>query len=290
MRITPSTLEKLISRDYTIDSNGGRWARTREHDSLVIDRENGKFFWNKTGKHGNALDWLIKVKGYSYPQSIDILESLNYEYPISTQIKKEPDIVVPELVESFWNTGKYQRGYWYKRGLRDTTIDAYQLGYYNSWFTLPVFIDQKLRNFQLRREEPTKEIRYYYRGIGPTLVNADILNFIDWVVITEGTIDAVLLMQEGIPAVSHTGGANGWNYNWYKYFKRVKKIYYIADNDYAGIQGATRVARMDQNRIKIFQFDTRKEKYDTVDYFRDGGSAEELKKMLPCQSKYLFQM
>ena len=45
---------------------------TREHDSLKIS--NGKWYWFSRGIGGvSALDYLIKVQGYSLPQAVELI-------------------------------------------------------------------------------------------------------------------------------------------------------------------------------------------------------------------------
>ena len=51
---------------------------------------------------------------------------------------------------------------------------------------------------------------------------------------TEGLIDAIILMQNGIPAISKSSGATYWDNDWLPLFKNIKRIYYIEDNDSAG--------------------------------------------------------
>src|SRR5690606_9422114 len=119
--------------------------------------------------------------------------------------------VLPKLVEVFWHNGKLEgnRDYWYHRGFTDQTIDRFQLGWYDGWSTLPIFMDGAFRNFQIRRDIPEKRIKNWYSGVGPLLFNSDILKVSSEVVITEGPTSAIRLVQEGIPCLSHTGGANG---------------------------------------------------------------------------------
>lgn len=50
---------------------------TREHDSLKIS--NGKWYWWSKGIGGvSALDYLIKVKGYSFLEAANMLLGENY--------------------------------------------------------------------------------------------------------------------------------------------------------------------------------------------------------------------
>jgi DNA primase len=286
-----SLLERLIGKEFHITGEG-RWATTEEHDSLVIDRERDIFFWNSKCIFGNAIDWLTKIKGYSYAKAVNSLADVDRVVLLSQIEKKEREevIVYPELVSMFWQDGKNKREYWYNRNLTDETIDNNSLGYHNGWYTLPIFMDG-FKNFQMRRDKPSKRILPYYRGVGPLLVNSDILTYVDEVAITEGPVDALLLTQEGFPTVSHTGGSHGWKKEWYSHFLRQKKIFVVADNDAAGLNGAKKIADLlGQTRVKVLLFEDKPERYDTVDFFRDGGTIDKFKEMLYNNSKYVFEL
>lgn len=288
-----SLLEKLIGNEFHIIGEG-RWAKTEEHDSLVIDRDRDMFFWNSKAIYGNAVDWLTKVKGYSYSKAISSLDSVD-RIVLSSMLEEratnESEPIVPELVDLFWEDGKRERSYWYDRKLTDETIDLYKLGYQNGWYTLPIFVDGIFRNFQMRRDKPTKRILPYYRGVGPLLVNSGILSYTDTIAITEGPVDAILLTQEGFPAVSHTGGSHGWRKEWFKFFMNKESIYVIADNDVAGRDGAKKIAEsLGKYKTKILLFEDKPDRYDTVDFFRDGGTIDKFKEMLYNTSKYEFEI
>ena len=55
-----------------------------------------------------------------------------------------------------------------------------------------------------------------------------------WVVIVEGVLDVILMDQKGIPAVAPFGGGGVWSPDWSKWFRKVKDILIVADNDDAG--------------------------------------------------------
>lgn len=284
-------LENLIAKDYTIvGSEGSKWAKTVEHDSLVIDKEKNVFFWNSRQIVGDALVWLTKVKGYSFAEARKILtEYKDYEatfvYTIKSQKTDEDVVVYPKLVDIFWEQGLQNRNYWYKRLLTDETIDKYRLGYHNGWFTVPVYIDDTFRNFQCRQDVPSKKIRPWYRGVGALLYNSDILHLVSDIIITEGTVDAILLNQLGFPAVSHTMGTN-FDRRWYKYFLKQKNITYIADYDEAGVRTSYKVADiLDKERVKVLTFEGFPEKFDTIDFFREGNTIKEFRKLLKTAKK-----
>ena len=73
--------------------------RTVDHDSLKMS--NGKWFWWSQGFGGyNALDYLIKVRNYSFMDAVEILtgkELANWTPPPKKEEKNEPKVLrLPE--------------------------------------------------------------------------------------------------------------------------------------------------------------------------------------------------
>lgn len=288
-------LQDLIAEDFGYKREGANWGRAEQHSSLVVNEEEQKWYWNSENKGGGPLEYLILVRGYDKKRAQEVLEvrdriSLGFLPP---QVDTHYSTPYEKMVDVFWEAGKENRSYWYKRKLTDRTIDRYRLGFYNGWSTIPLYLNDHLVNFQCRRDEPKKAIRLWYKEEHwqPVLLNVELLNLVDTVFITEGTVDALLLTQEGIPAVAQTAGAVYWSPFWYPYFSRIKKVYYIADNDEAGRKAAARVAQaLGEDRTLIYQFEGKPEKYDSGNYFQDGGNAKDFKAMVEEGSKYLFEI
>lgn len=100
---------------------GGNTYCTREHDSLKIS--NGKWCWFSRGIGGKtALDYLIKVKGYSFIQSMEILTGKVATAP--PVFKKAPvledrKLLLPDQNENNDRVKQYLKG----RGIHDVIID-----------------------------------------------------------------------------------------------------------------------------------------------------------------------
>ena len=285
--MTLAILEKLIESDFGY-SQTGNWGKSRDHSSLVVDRVRSIWFWNSKDLHGDTNDYLRLVRGYTPEQVKDYLK---YGSSTLVAIAEDREVSKPygKLVDFLWENGKADRDYWYRRCLNDGTIDRFRLGFSDGWYTLPIFVDGDFRNFQCRKDLPDKRIRPWYRGHGTLMFNSDILKFVDTVFITEGPVDAILLNQYGYPAVSHTGGATGWMDRWCSFFFRQKEIVYVADNDEAGEAGAVKVAKsLGENRVKILRFRDKSDKYDTVDFFRDGNSKAEFDDRVK-STRYIFE-
>ena len=77
-RYEPNNLKRVTGKVYC----------TREHDSLKIS--NGKWYWWSRGFGGvSALDYLIKVKEYSFVEAVELLTGITADW-------KPPPVPVPK--------------------------------------------------------------------------------------------------------------------------------------------------------------------------------------------------
>jgi len=287
-----SLLESLISEDFILVNSNKRFSKTQQHSSLVLDREKNIFYWNSKNIVGGVYTYLTRVRGYTKAQALEMIKDVEENPYLFTNTKeKEVEEVVQysPLVEIFYEYGKKFRDYWHnKRGYTDATIDEFKLGCTGIWYTIPIFEDGKFVNFQARMDTP-KTIKHWYKGVGPHSFNFSILKLTNWVVITEGPVDAIMLRQNDIPAVSQTGGSGCWNTNWNPLFATKKKIYVVYDNDDAGRFHGIKVASQWGRRAKVYNFEGQRDKYDITDYFKDGGTRESFMSLLEKESKYGFE-
>jgi DNA primase len=287
-------LEKWVEEDFGLSSSTFRWSKSETHSSLVVDKERNLFYWNSQDIKGGPLDYLMRIRGMSFKDATAFLKQFGGGDTIGYTVKefgREDIIVYPKLVNVFWENGKNNREYWYNRTITDETINRFQLGYNNDWYTIPVFMDNALRNIQLRRDLPNKQIKYWYRGTGPILFADDQLKYTTEVFLTEGPTDAIILAQHGIPAVSQTGGSENWLTEWFPYFISQKSIHIVYDNDDAGNKGARTVAKkLGIYRCRIYTFNGLDKGYDPVDFFRDGGTKEQFVNLINEREKYTFEL
>jgi len=283
-------LSTLIEEDYGIRGNG-RWFRSEEHSSLVLDYDKGIFFFNAEGIAGDPLVYLTRIRNLSFEDAKEYLRNLNYTgtHVYTIQSKGKDVVVYPKLVDVFFDLGREKRDYFHRRGLSNDTIDRFQLGWYNDYHMIPFFEDGTFRNFQMRRDMPTKRIKGYYKDVGPLLFNSDILKIVDTVFYAEGPVDAMILSQNGLPAVSSNCGG-GYKPEWYSKFLKAKLIYILFDNDSAGVKEAKRLAKfLGESRCLIYTFsDFDEDAYDPVDYFNDGNTVEGLMDILKKKAKYIY--
>ena len=101
---------------------GGQTYCTREHDSLKINE--GKWYWFSRGFGGyTALDYLIKVKDFTFIQAVERLMEMTAETPSfpfhRKPITKKKKLLLPPLS----NSQERVRGYLMSRGIHPAVIE-----------------------------------------------------------------------------------------------------------------------------------------------------------------------
>jgi len=247
-------LKSLVEKDFDLRYYKG-YAKGIIHDSLVITDDN-LFYWNSLGINGNALDWLIEVKGLPFKEAISKLyEAANPEYkPGELPIERN---IYPKLLDLFFEFGKNHRHYWYEKGYSDATIDRFKLGYTGRCYVIPILFGGELYNFQCKipaNGQSPKKIWSWASGMGLLPFNFDCIEDNSTIFIIESPGDAINVSQLGLPAVSQNGGSNNWNSEFNKYLIGVREIIICYDADKPGFLGSLRLAEKFKDRAKILMW------------------------------------
>ncbi len=132
------------------------------------------------------------------------------------------------------------RTYWHKQGLTNQTIDDYNLGWcpncptfrQSASYTIPVYFKDRLLNIRHRLAdppEPNDKYRPHKSGLPATIFNADMLTeAAPFVVLVEGEVKAMVLSQNGFPAVG-IPGCTSFKPRWVKWFEKIETVYVCLD-------------------------------------------------------------
>ncbi len=145
------------------------------------------------------------------------------------------------------NSG-YVRSHW---GITDDTIDTFRVGYcnacptspYSDSITIPYYWGDSLINLRHRLSSPNGQGKYRPEAAGlPTAIfNANIIKGEDWLVLVEGEFKAMVLQQNGLPAIA-IPGATIFKEKWLKLFSAQQMIYVTLD---PGVEAtAIKIAKM----------------------------------------------
>ena len=134
-----------------------------------------------------------------------------------------------------------------ERGLRVDTIKEFNIGHDTYRFTIPVY-DENGVLVNVRRYNPkarrAQDKMLNIQGHGSARIfRPDLLAKYDKVIITEGEMDAIIAHQNGLPAISCTGGAGTFRTEWGPLFAG-KQVYLCYDCDDAGDKGAVKAAKV----------------------------------------------
>lgn len=212
---------------------------------LYFHAETAQYDCKKCGETGNIVT-LAKHLG-------DSMDSIALSPQKSTTPKKVgKGRISPDLVEQCHEAIPERiRAYLHARGMTDTLIAHYKLGwgqfYGRYWITIPIKNqDGDFSFFKLRLDpdetEKTDKYRFYPAGSTATLFGWDMLKGnTDMVVVCEGEFDCMLLTSIGIPAITSTAGAGTFKEEWITNLKNLKKIHVCFDKDEAGENGAKKL-------------------------------------------------
>jgi len=136
------------------------------------------------------------------------------------------------------------------RGIGIETVKAFKIGLQidkdgGRWLTIPHYEKGRLVNIKSRSLPPTEKTFRRVKGCRSILFNSDAIEeHPEEIFITEGEIDALTLIDQGLKnVVGATGGAGSFDPSWVDQLQTVKKIYLCYDPDEPGQKGAREVAR-----------------------------------------------
>jgi DNA primase len=180
-----------------------------------------------------------------------------------TERKAALDIMATRLDRmAMYHHQMTDRSYWYRQGLSDATIDAYQLGWsprcptYQqspSW-TIPVRFRSKLLNIRhrlIKPPAPGDKYRPEMGGVGNAIFNADLFDQADrnpTVLVVEGEIKSMALTQRGFPAIG-VPGASSFKESWGRWFAPFTEVLVVFDPGAAA--QARRAAAMIGDKAKV---------------------------------------
>ncbi len=128
------------------------------------------------------------------------------------------------------------------RGFGIDIIKKFGLKEKEKYVMIPYIDQYGIIMFYKCRSKYSKKFWYHPKGNSLAIYNYwNLKNYKDYVVICEGEIDCLTLLQSGINAVG-SPGAGLFKESWVKLFSHIGKIYIAFDNDIAGIEGARKLA------------------------------------------------
>ncbi len=141
------SLVDLVGRRVTLKKRGREWVglspfQTEKTPSFTVVPDKGFFHCFSSGEHGDAIGWVMRMEGLSFPEAVEKLAGeVGLEVPRSSpeaQQQAEQRKSIHEVLEIAcrWYqsqlrgaAGAEARDYLSRRGLDDAAIERFRLGY-----------------------------------------------------------------------------------------------------------------------------------------------------------------
>jgi 5S rRNA maturation endonuclease (ribonuclease M5) len=134
-------VEDVIAETFQLHGSG-RYLRTEQHDSLVIDTENQYYAWNSRGETGDVIDWIRERQNVGFRGAVTTLcQRVGLDEPQwgtesaqKAAVRRERYDALTVAAQHFvtqlrGDAGKVARDYCDSRGWTDETIHEARLGY-----------------------------------------------------------------------------------------------------------------------------------------------------------------
>ena len=213
------------------------------------------------GKRGSMRD-LMEFFGDQKPFSKevdleDIIAELNHK---EVEIDEGWDNTLEKIIIKFPEE-RNKAAYLINRGFEDSTLEYFEVGYSETKARLVVPVrneHHKTIGFIGRAISDNIQPKYLYSKGFPrkdVLFNLNNAKKYDWVVVVEGSLDAMMIHQAGIPNVVATLGAAVTTEHCHLLNRYFDKIVCFSDNDHAGyVMRDLLVASCGHKELRIVEY------------------------------------
>lgn len=190
--------------------------------------------------HGDVIALVMVMENLDFIKAIEWLIA-RYDGLDAVEVIAEAEIVrpttpVPYDMLRYWQSlmTAEVRAWYNARGLNDETIARYMLGWDGNNYVTPAWEgkpgESDVFGVAFRKSDGTKPKYFGLRGRNyPILFNRWILEgaIVGYVFI--GQYDVMLAVQDGLAAVTSTGGQLTWLPEWNQYFAHLDRVYVVPD-------------------------------------------------------------
>jgi len=221
--------------------------------SFAFNRNTGQWCCFTGCGKGSAFDFLMQKSGKSFKDSLlELGDRAGVPPPFKKRSHKPPirEDLIKQWVANLWANEEVCRWLREKRGLSDTTIKKYEIGWdpKRQRNTIPIRDERgNVVNVRLYNAKKNPKIINYTEGqhkygSPARLYGLDELTGYQGkqVLISEGEWDRLLLRQEGFMAVTGTHGASAFRPEWLPHFKD-KDVVVLYDCDRDGQAAAINI-------------------------------------------------
>jgi len=268
-----------------------------QKNHFYMNQDEGAFFCHKCQEGGNLITLKKHYGDYEPQRRIKYMnQKPQGAVREAFQSKNERSIVPDEkkATEANFALFKDKDALEYitaTRGISIETVKAFKIGLQidgngSRWLTIPHYEKGKLINIKSRSLPPVEKTFRRVPNCRSILFNSDaIVASMEDIFITEGEIDALTLIDQGIKnVVGSTAGAGSFDPSWIDQLQTVKKIILCYDPDEAGQKGAREAARR-LGYDRCFNL-VLPEGQDMNEYFKAGHNLSEFQALVEESSQF----
>jgi hypothetical protein len=284
-------------------------SREDKNPSLTVNLKKGTYYCQTCHSKGNIHTMYRHLEGLTSEEAwFQLGDSLKIPRPDGTRPTR-PDIE-PGLAQEYHKTlmsltGPIRDVLRTRRGLVDSTLKRFKLGWDGERVTIPIYDQYNvLVNFRRYKWNSTddqwKVLNYvdeYENSYGEVRIFG-IERFseddeYDYVVWCEGEMDRIIAEQEGFTAACRTWGAGTWIPEWTKLVRNKKRIYIAQDNDEAGRNATRKLCEKLYRVVDVFIINWPEDfptKGDVTDFFvKSKMTAADFQALLDNATQYIDQ-
>lgn len=206
---------------------------------LYIHSETGAFFCHKCNVKGN----LYQLRQHLGDQPVREFKSTISHQKKSVRPKEDLTAMRRALLAD-----EKPMEYVASRGFTEGTVERFRLGLKRKngtrFLAIPHFRGGACINIKFRSLPPAEKSFHRVEGCESILFNEDAVQNHEELIIVEGELDCITLLEAGYEnVVGLTGGARTFLPRWYDLLKGKKTLWLCLDNDPEGQEGARDIAR-----------------------------------------------
>jgi hypothetical protein len=287
------------------DEGGGEWRgfclycedpKRSKTPSAMINVQKGVWHcMGKCGARGQVKTLVRKIRNGELPSNVVPLRESEDDEPEDDRPPLPDDAQITRWTKQLLAHEVMLCYLADKRGIHDRKlIKQLRLGYdrRTQRLTIPIYDEHgnlvNVRMYKRNAKQAAFKMISWARGWGEArLYGFDTLAAEDDVLLCEGEWDRIVALQNGLPAITHTGGAKVFKAEWAKHFKG-KRVYFAYDEDESGRIGSTKASRMLEGKAEAtyrVKLDTDIKGGDVTDFFLMGRTGAELRDRMKSAAK-----
>lgn len=239
-------LEQVLAMFYTPIYKSARYLTTLEHDSIVADNVKGLIYWNAINRTFNPVEFL-KFHGLDDSE----IEELGLEFEQELNFNIGQDLDFDYQQQLFYGTVDNKFDYFAQRGLNEQTVKLFNLEVKHNAIIIPHIVNDKRVGAIYRYLTNQKQQRYVIYSNEKIMYWPHVshyTNAANTAILFEGYFSVMrwqqMLIEQNKNIHTYCLLNARPTYKKLVNFENYRKVYYICDNDDAGITAGLKIKEL----------------------------------------------